>query len=50
MLDFFLIIDSYDNFIVIGNFNMKLTEKCFKDIKGFINLIKKNTCLKGQRS
>ena len=50
MLDFFPSIDSYDNFIVLRNFKMKPTEKCFKDIKGFMNLINKKTCLKGQRS
>ena len=50
MLDFFPSIDNHDNFIVIRNFNMKLTEKFFKDIRGFINLIKNKTCSKGQQS
>ena len=50
MLDFFPSIDSYDNSIVTRNFKMKPTEKCFKDIKDFMNLTKKKTCLKGQRS
>ena len=51
MIDFFS--SSYDNFIVMGDFNSQPTDsimKDFMDANGFINLIKSNTCFKGKGS
>ena len=51
MIDFFS--SSYDNFIVMGDFNSQPTDsivKDFMDANGFINLIKSNTCFNGKGS
>ena len=51
MIDFFS--SSYDNFIVMGDFNSQPTDSSMKDFmeaNGFINLIKSNTCFKGKSS
>ena len=51
MIDFFP--SSYDNFIVMDNFNSQPTVsimKDFLDANGFINLIRSNTCFKGKGS
>ena len=45
--------NNYDNFIVMGSFNMQLVDtffKSFMDIDGFINLIKNKTFFKCQGS
>ena len=51
MIDFFS--SSYNNFIVIGDFNSQPTDSIMKDFmeaNGFVNLIKSNTCFKGKGS
>ena len=47
-IDFFS--SSYDNFIVMDDFNSQSTNGSMKDFmeaNGLVNLIKSNTCLKG---
>ena len=49
MIDFFS--SSYDNFIVMGDFNSQPTDSIMKDymeVNGFLNLIKFNTYFKGK--
>ena len=45
--------NSYDNFIVMGDFNAPPLDSVIKDfikVIGLIKLIKENTCFKGQGS
>ena len=51
MIDFF--VDTYDNYLIIGDFNIEQSDpslKAFLNSNNLSNLIKSNTCFKGKGS